>query len=180
MGHWEVRGGSAEIAAASAREQCAYARQTSARMANSAWNKPFDMSDATHGRNATCPTYAHRRGAGRGSRTALESPRKVAVALISFTDSAGVRWRAWQVETPAARAHLMEPSFRSGWLVFEREDGEERRRFSGVPDDWTSFPPERLAELCAAASPAVAGRTTPTTGQQQVWSRPDTDTRTDR
>jgi hypothetical protein len=117
---------------------------------------------------------------GEGAARRWGSPRKVAVALISFTDSAGIRWRAWQVETPAARAHLMEASFRSGWLVFEREDGEERRRFSGVPDDWTSLPPERLEKLCAAASPVVATRTTPSTGQQQVWSRPETDSRSDR
>ena len=102
------------------------------------------------------------------------------MGLINFTDSAGVRWRVWQVETPAARAHLMEASYRSGWLVFEREDGGERRRLSGVPDDWTSLTPSRLAELCGAATPVAAGRTTPSTGQQPVWSRPDNDSRADR
>jgi hypothetical protein len=74
----------------------------------------------------------------------------------------------------------MEPSFRSGWLVFEREDGQERRRLSGLPDDWTTMSPERLAELCAAAMPVVAGRATPTTGQQPVWSKTDAESRADR
>jgi len=101
-----------------------------------------------------------------------------AVGLISFADTEGVRWRVWQVETPAARAHLMEPSYRSGWLVFEREDGAERRRYSGLPDDWTSLTPERLSQLCAAAIPVVSGRTSPT-GQQAVWSVPD-DVRSER
>ncbi|HEV7993947.1 MAG TPA: hypothetical protein VGP25_19115 [Gemmatimonadaceae bacterium] len=73
----------------------------------------------------------------------------------------------------------MDPSYRSGWLVFEREDGDERRRLSGVPDDWTSLTPQRLAELCAAATPVVAGRATPT-GPQAVWSRPKPDTHPDR
>jgi hypothetical protein len=101
------------------------------------------------------------------------------VGLISFTDSAGVGWRVWQVETPAARAHLMDPNFRSGWLVFEREDGAERRRLSQIPEDWTSLPPERLTLLCSVASPVVAGRNTPT-GQQAAWPRPEGDAHSDR
>ena len=64
----------------------------------------------------------------------------------------------WHVDTPAARAHLMDPSYRKGWLVFEREDGTDRRRLRQVPDDWASLPPERLAQLCAVAAPVVAGR----------------------
>jgi hypothetical protein len=74
----------------------------------------------------------------------------------------------------------MEPSFRQGWLVFEREDGDERRRLSGLPDDWTTLSSERLAELCAAATPVAVGRPTPTTGQQPVWSRPAPDSHPDR
>ena len=101
------------------------------------------------------------------------------MGLINFTDSEGIRWRVWQVETPAARAHLMEESYRLGWLVFEREDGDERRRFSGIPDGWASFAPERLAQLCAAATPVVAGRFTPT-GSQAAWSRPEPDSHPDR
>jgi len=101
------------------------------------------------------------------------------VGLLSFKDSAGINWRVWQVETPAARAHLMDPNFRSGWLVFEREDGTERRRLSQVPEDWSSLPPERLAKLCETASTVVAGRNTPT-GPQPAWPRPTSDVRSDR
>jgi hypothetical protein len=72
----------------------------------------------------------------------------------------------------------MDPSYRSGWLVFEREDGSERRRLQQVPDDWASLAPERLAQLCAVATPVVAGRTSPS-GQQAVWPRPPEDARTE-
>lgn len=108
-----------------------------------------------------------------------ESERTVAVGLISFTDPEGVRWRVWQVDTPAARAHLMDPSFRSGWLVFEREDCEERRRLAQVPEDWASLAPARLALLLGVATPVASTRTGPT-GQQAIWARPDTETRPDR
>jgi hypothetical protein len=101
------------------------------------------------------------------------------VGLLGFTDSEGVRWQVWQVETPAERAHLMSPDFRSGWLVFEREDGSERRRLQQVPEDWPSLSPEQLEQLCAIANPASTGRSTPT-GQQFAWPRPDRDVNTDR
>lgn len=101
------------------------------------------------------------------------------MGLITFQDENGVRWRVWQVDTPAARAHLLEQSFRTGWLVFEREDGEERRRLMQVPDDWASLSPQRLELLCGLAIPVVAGRNTPT-GQQAAWPRPTSETRGDR
>ena len=98
------------------------------------------------------------------------------MGLIEFEDSDGIRWRVWHVETPASRAHLMDPQFRSGWLVFEREDGSERRRLNQVPEDWASLGLLQLAQLCAIAVPVVAGRTTPT-GQQPAWPRPDSEAR---
>jgi len=73
----------------------------------------------------------------------------------------------------------MEESYRLGWLVFEREGGDERRRLSGIPDGWTSLSPERLAQLCGAATPVVSGRSTPT-GQMVAWSRSESDSRPDR
>jgi hypothetical protein len=66
----------------------------------------------------------------------------------------------------------MDPQYRKGWLVFEREDGTDRRRLSQVPDDWTTLPRERLALLCSIAAPEVTGKTR-TTGQQAVWPRED-------
>ena len=97
------------------------------------------------------------------------------MGLIEFADSDGIRWRVWHVETPPTRAHLMDPLFRNGWLVFEREDGSDRRRLSQVPEDWASLDRTRLAQLCAVAVPVVQGKTTPT-GQQPAWPRPDSGT----
>ena len=85
------------------------------------------------------------------------------MGLITYEDANGVRWRVWHVDTPAAQAHLMDANFRSGWLVFEREDGLERRRLSQVPDDWASLAPRQLEALRLTAMPA----TTPRTGTTQ-------------
>jgi hypothetical protein len=96
------------------------------------------------------------------------------LGLLHFTDSRGSQWRVWQVETPAARAHLMEASFRNGWLVFERENGTERRRLAQVPEDWASLGAERLERLCAAAIPAPAARAVPSVGptiESPTWMR---------
>jgi hypothetical protein len=93
------------------------------------------------------------------------------VGLRTFNDALGVRWRVWRVETPAARAHLMDASFRNGWLVFEREDGLERRRLAQVPEDWASLPPRRLLQLCQVATPVVQSRSSATAGQP-LTSRP--------
>ncbi|MEO6525100.1 MAG: hypothetical protein ABIP93_00580 [Gemmatimonadaceae bacterium] len=73
----------------------------------------------------------------------------------------------------------MDPDFRSGWLVFEREDGSERRRLAHVPEDWSSCSPQTLEKLCAVASPVVAGRNTPT-GSQPAWPRVQNDAASDR
>ena len=94
------------------------------------------------------------------------------MGLVEFADKNGIRWRVWHVETPASRAHLMDPQYRNGWLVFEQEDGTERRRLNQVPDDWAALAPARLAQLCSIAVPVVAGRTTPT-GPQPVWTQPE-------
>ncbi len=88
------------------------------------------------------------------------------MALQTFTDESGVRWRVWKVDMPSARAHLMEANFRTGWLVFEREDGQERRRLSQVPEDWESLGAVRLNQLRAVAVTV----TTPRSGPSQKWS----------
>ena len=82
------------------------------------------------------------------------------MGLLTFRDADGVPWRVWYVETPAARAHLMDVSYRNGWLVFEKEDGTERRRLNQVPEDWSHLAPEHLARLCALAVVAPPSRTT--------------------
>jgi hypothetical protein len=98
------------------------------------------------------------------------------MGLIEFDDSEGIRWRVWHVETPPSRAHLMDPQYRNGWLVFERADGGDRRRLNQVPEDWASLGPDRLTLLCRIAVPVPAAKGS-TTGQQPAWSRPETDSR---
>ena len=88
------------------------------------------------------------------------------MGLETFTDPDGVRWRVWQVEMPASRAHLMDANFRSGWLVFEREDELERRRLSQVPEDWASLGPQhlnRLRELAVVVTTPHMGTTSQST-----------------
>jgi hypothetical protein len=96
------------------------------------------------------------------------------VGLVMFRDAAGTRWRVWHVETPTARAHLMDASYRNGWLVFEREDGSERRRLSQVPEDWAHLTPEHLSRLCALGVTAAPARmlSTLTTVKMAVSPRP--------
>lgn len=94
------------------------------------------------------------------------------MGLKTFNDALGARWRVWRVETPAARAHLMDASFRNGWLVFEREDGRERRRLAQVPEDWASLSPARLAQLCQVAAPVKANSSTAVTELVPATPRP--------
>jgi hypothetical protein len=95
------------------------------------------------------------------------------VGLLTFDDSSGTRWRVWQVETPAARAHLMDASFRNGWLVFEKEDGSERRRLAQVPEDWAHLTPDHLMRLCRLAVVAPARPiSSVTTMKMKITPRP--------
>lgn len=113
---------------------------------------------------------------GDAARNGLHAHGSIPVGLITFDDGNGVRWRVWKVETPASQAHLMNADFRTGWLVFEREDELERRRLAQVPEDWDSLPEHRLAELLTAAIPV----TTPRSGSTQqvpVTPRDDRDSR---
>ena len=96
------------------------------------------------------------------------------MGLVTFQDEAGTRWRVWHVETPSARAHLMDASFRNGWLVFEKHDGSERRRLGQVPEDWDHLTPAHLTRLCALAvlAPPIRSLSTLTTVKMPVAPRP--------
>ena len=96
------------------------------------------------------------------------------MGLLMFQDAQGVRWRVWQVETPQARAHLMDASYRNGWLVFEKEDGSERRRLAQVPEDWAHLAPDHLARLCALAvcAPPARSISSVTTMKMKITPRP--------
>jgi hypothetical protein len=68
----------------------------------------------------------------------------------------------------------MDASYRNGWLVFETEDGGERRRLARVPDDWAQLGPSHLAKLCALAVPAppVKSVSSVTTVRMPITPRP--------
>ena len=76
------------------------------------------------------------------------------MALVTFTDSKGVRWHAWNVERgrfASTRTDYLATEYRTGWLCFENEDASERRRLATYPDDWMTMPAQRLELLCKAA-----------------------------
>ncbi len=77
------------------------------------------------------------------------------VAIRTFGDDSGTRWRVWKVDTPAARAHLMDSEYQSGWLVFEEQESGDRRRLAQVPDDWETLSIDRLILLCSVAQPSA-------------------------
>lgn len=93
--------------------------------------------------------------------------------MRTFSDDRGVCWRVWKVDTPAATAHLMDATLRGGWLVFEREDGRERRRLAQVPEGWETLEPERLALLCDVAIPVAMSRTGATAPRLAADRPPD-------
>ena len=97
------------------------------------------------------------------------------MGLLIFNDARGNSWRVWKVDTPAERAHLMDANYRNGWLVFEREDGTERRRLAQVPEDWEHLTPDHLHRLCQVATQAPPVRTssTATTVRMPIAPRPE-------
>ena len=58
-----------------------------------------------------------------------------------------------------------------GWIVFERADGEEKRRLSPYPSDWQSLADAKVAELCEHAE-IVKKRLTPPLGSWQIGDEP--------
>jgi hypothetical protein len=53
------------------------------------------------------------------------------MAILEFSDEAGVRWRVWA--TTPSRGNV-RPQFAAGWLAFE--SGSERRRLAPIPPEW--------------------------------------------
>ena len=58
-----------------------------------------------------------------------------------------------------------------GWIVFERADGQEKRRLSPYPDDWQSRSDAEVASLCESAE-IVKKRLTPPLGSWKVGDEP--------
>ena len=89
------------------------------------------------------------------------------MALLSFTDSQGGRWRVWNITPDVPRkSDYLEQEFRTGWLCFESEETGERRRLGGVPLDWSAMQPRELESLLRAST-VVAARRTPRDSRAQ-------------
>lgn len=73
------------------------------------------------------------------------------MSLREFTDEQGREWKAW--DTVPRVANLVRKDLSAGWVSFECECDEEKRRFSPVPEKWDTLPQERLQEMLRAAVP---------------------------
>ena len=117
------------------------------------------------------------------------------MAARQFKDGAGRDWLVWEVIPeelhPQVRAEAyLAQMYHTGWLVFETSSGEEKRRLSPVPENWSELPEEELTILLQrselvplsrvrpgqdkASEPASAGpRTAQSSRNRQATSRPD-------
>jgi hypothetical protein len=97
------------------------------------------------------------------------------MALREFTDADGIRWKAWDVTSdqihPKTKAEDYMHDLADGWLVFERWDGEEKRRLCPYPHDWEESTDAALLTLFAQAD-RVQRRQTPSLGSWRVGDAP--------
>jgi hypothetical protein len=97
------------------------------------------------------------------------------MALREFDGPGGHRWKAWDVTSaqihPKTRAEDYMRDLADGWIVFERVDGEEKRRLSPYPAGWQSCSDEEVAALCASAE-IVTRRLTPPLGAWKIGDAP--------
>jgi hypothetical protein len=97
------------------------------------------------------------------------------MALREFDGPGGNRWKAWDVTAaqihPKTRAEDYMRDFADGWIVFERVDGQEKRRLSQYPPNWQSGSDEEVAALCERAE-IVTRRLTPPLGAWKVGDAP--------
>lgn len=70
------------------------------------------------------------------------------MALREFVDSSGKAWRVWF--TLPMRGAVVAGTVENGWLTFEAKDC--RRRLAPPPVDWEVASPQRLEQMCRAAT----------------------------
>jgi hypothetical protein len=96
------------------------------------------------------------------------------MAVREFVDSSGVKWRVWN--TRPSRGEMLSGEFEHGWLTFQSD--VSLRRCTPIPPNWETAPPERLEQLCRAAT--ETRRPSPSSGRGVVddeESAPDRDAR---
>jgi hypothetical protein len=77
--------------------------------------------------------------------------------LKTFAARNGTPWSVWRIESTTSRDVAGMPR---AWLLFQDEEGTERRRLVDFPAAWETLSDERLEQLCRIATPA------------RGWSRP--------
>ncbi len=80
------------------------------------------------------------------------------MAVREFTDEDGRAWRAWDVRPeaihPQTRAEdYLTECYVVGWIVFETESGDEKRRLCPWPAHWATESLKGLRALLARAEP---------------------------
>jgi hypothetical protein len=87
------------------------------------------------------------------------------MAFREFTDAEGFRWKAWDVTAdqihPKTRAEDYMHDLADGWLVFERADGEEKRRLCPFPSEWEASSDAQLLVLFDQAERVKRRQTLP-------------------
>jgi len=78
-----------------------------------------------------------------------------AAGVRNFVDGEGRAWHVWEVAPEQLTARLRPGTYagdyQSGWLAFESDDGNERRRLPGHPRDWREFGAAEIEALCRDA-----------------------------
>ena len=92
------------------------------------------------------------------------------MAVREFTDAKGRHWRAWDIKPetihPITRAEDYLADYLTGWIVFETEAGDEKRRLCPWPIDWMDRTEEQLRELLELAEVVPVYRAGASEGQQ--------------
>lgn len=78
------------------------------------------------------------------------------MAVREFTDSAGREWRAWDVLpddlSPRTKDEdYLAQLYHTGWIVFETQSGDDKRRLYPIPKSWSELPDAELAVLLEKA-----------------------------
>jgi hypothetical protein len=78
------------------------------------------------------------------------------MAVREFTDSAGREWRAWDVTpddlSPRTKDEdYLAQLYHTGWIVFETQTGDDKRRLYPIPRSWSELPDAELAVLLEKA-----------------------------
>ena len=78
------------------------------------------------------------------------------MAVREFSDERGLAWRAWEIKPEAIHPQTKAEDYLAdcytlGWIVFERTNGEEKRRLCPYPIRWADSSDVELQALLSSA-----------------------------